>query len=193
MNKLFAFTITTLAATGASTALAHPGHDVATGAIAGLMHPVTGIDHLIFLVGAGALLALTSARDCLLAGAAMVAALAGGALLGLIGVQLPALDWVIAASVVAVGVALAMAPFAGGAWVLAGAALFALCHGIAHGAEASAPRGAFVAGFLLSSLLVSSVAALVARVYLQRAAVRVAMGTSIGAGGLALLGTLLFG
>ena len=139
------------------------------------------------------MLALTSARDCLLAGAAMVAALAGGALLGLIGVQLPALDWVIAASVVAVGVALAMAPFAGGAWVLAGAALFALCHGIAHGAEASAPRGAFVAGFLLSSLLVSSVAALVARVYLQRAAVRVAMGTSIGAGGLAMLGTLLFG
>ena len=50
-----------------------------------------------------------------------------------------------------------------------------------------------MAGFLLSSLLVSSVAALVARVYLQRAAVRVAMGTSIGAGGLALLGTLLFG
>ena len=114
MNKLFCIHHhNTGGCQAPRTALAHPGHDVATGAIAGLMHPVTGIDHLIFLVGAGVAGANQRARPPRSRGCDGCGT-CRGALLGLIGVQLPALDWVIAASVVAVGVALAMAPFAGG-------------------------------------------------------------------------------
>jgi len=191
MNKSIAIIIAILTATVTSTAFAHPGHDTAIGVVAGLMHPLAGVDHLMFLVGVGVFLAIASERSPLVGGVAVLAALSGGALLGVAGLPLPAVEWFIGTSVLLAGAALAWAPSLRSVWVLAVAVLFALFHGFAHGVEASAPRGAFVAGFLLTSLIVMAVSALAARLYVRRTAVRVAIGAAVATSGLTLVARLL--
>jgi len=173
-----------------STASAHPGHDVASGAMAGFMHPLTGIDHLIALVCAGALFALAPGRVRWIGMAALIAALAAGAGLGLAGLALPATEWMIALSVLAAGVMLVRSGGTRPASLVAGISLFALFHGYAHGVESSGEAFAFVAGFLMASFTVVALSILAARVFVNRQAVRLAMGAGAGATGVVLLGLL---
>jgi urease accessory protein len=174
-----------------SAASAHPSHDVASGAMAGFMHPLTGIDHLIALVCAGALFALAPARVRRAGVTALIAALAVGAGLGLAGLPLPATEWMIALSVLAAGVMLVRSGGTRPVLLVVGVSVFALFHGYAHGLESSGEAVAFVAGFLLASLTVVALSILAARVFVNRQAVRVAMGAGAGATGLVLLGLLV--
>ena len=173
-----------------SAASAHPGHDVASGAMAGFMHPLTGIDHLIALVCAGALFALAPVRVRWTGVFALTTALAAGAGLGLAGLRLPATEWMIALSVLAAGVMLVRSGGTRPALLVAGVSLFALFHGYAHGVESSGDASAFVAGFLLASFTVVVLSMLAARVFVERQALRVVMGAGAGVTGLALLGLL---
>lgn len=121
-------------------AAAHTGADAGahhgTGFWAGLSHPFTGLDHLFAMlaVGVWSALAMPGARKWI-APVAFAAMLLVGALLGLAGVALPAVEPMIAASLLALGLllvarrglpAVAAAALAGG---------FALFHGAAHGSE----------------------------------------------------------
>jgi urease accessory protein len=153
-------------------ALAHPGHDVASvGAslASGLLHPLTGADHLLAMVAVGVWSALAvgnvgafgsvgAASGVLRVPLAFVALMLAGAALGLAGVGLPAVEPMIAASLLVVGllVALRARMPAGAAMALVGG--FALFHGYAHGAELPASAGAlpavlaYVGGFAVATM-----------------------------------------
>jgi len=145
---------------GMSAAYGHPGHDpvqaadsVSASLAAGLLHPPTGLDHLCAMVVLGVWSAMT-ARRVWLAPLAFALVLLAGALLGLAGLPLPAVEPMIAASLLVLGLLTAarlrLPEFAGAAV----AALFALFHGHAHGGEL--PAGAlalpYVAGFMIATV-----------------------------------------
>jgi len=128
-----------LASAIALPAFAHTGADAGLhhGFAAGFMHPLTGLDHLAAMVAVGLWSALVARRgaDLLWAPLGFVAMLLVGAAMGLAGVQLPAVEPMIAASLLVLGLlvltqkrlpALAAATLVG---------VFAVFHGIAHGHE----------------------------------------------------------
>lgn len=140
-------------------ALAHTGVDAGMhhGFAAGFLHPLTGADHLAAMVAVGIWSALTARRwpALLAAPAAFLLMLLGGALLGMAGVSLPAVEPSIAVSLLVLGLLVMTrhrlpAPLAG---VLVG--LFALFHGHAHGHELAGESDAalVLAGMLAASLL----------------------------------------
>ncbi|MDF3832759.1 HupE/UreJ family protein [Cupriavidus basilensis] len=148
----------------ASTAvMAHPGHDAATvGASlwAGLLHPFTGMDHLLAMAGVGVWSALgaNSPRETLRMPFAFVALMLAGAALGLCGLALPLVEPMIAASLVAIGLLVALRARLP-AWAgMAIAGGFAVFHGYAHGAELPATAGAlpaalaYVGGFTVATM-----------------------------------------
>lgn len=143
-----------LLALAATAAAAHDGGDAGAhhGLLAGLLHPFTGVDHLLAMLAvglAGGLRAPGGAARwagpaafaaCLLAGAGAAAA----------GLPVPAIEPMIAASLMVLGLALTM-PQRGGALpaaLLAGG--FALFHGAAHGVELSG--AAALAGMLAGTV-----------------------------------------
>ncbi|HET7836965.1 MAG TPA: HupE/UreJ family protein [Variovorax sp.] len=141
-------------------ALAHTGVDAGLhhGFAAGFLHPFTGADHLAAMVAVGLWSALAARRwpDLLAAPAAFALMLPGGALLGMAGVQIPAVESSIAVSLLVLGL-LVMTRLhlpASKAGLVVG--LFALFHGHAHGRElaggadvAWALGGMFAASLLL--------------------------------------------
>ncbi len=131
-----------LAATlGLSTlAQAHVGTDMADhhalGLVDGLLHPFTGLDHLAAMLAVGFWSAL-STRRIWLAPLAFANMLLVGALLGLSGITLPALEPMVAATVLALGLLVATRAQFPGAVAAALAGGFAVFHGMAHGVEFS--------------------------------------------------------
>jgi urease accessory protein len=189
MKKLLTLLSITFAAS-ATSVFAHPGHDVASGAMAGFMHPLTGIDHLIALVCVGALLAGVSTRVRWQSVMALLAALASGAGLGLTGLVLPASEWIIALSVLVAGGMLVRANAAQPALLVPGIAIFALFHGYAHGVEATGASVAFVAAFLVASVAIVGAASVVISAA-QRPTVRIMLGASATLVGAVLVVTRL--
>ncbi|HUG72503.1 MAG TPA: HupE/UreJ family protein [Steroidobacteraceae bacterium] len=155
-----------LAALTPASALAHSGHELGTTLMAGLLHPLTGLDHVLMIVAVSAWAALLAPRArvavayclALFVGLGAIIPVAGGA----------GLEAAIAVTVVGAGVLLAL----GRRWPLWAmgtlAAVFALVHGFAHGAEGPARSGTYIAGLVVATaalaLAVSVIAArLVAR------------------------------
>lgn len=134
-----------VAAASPGLALAHPGHAEQASFLAGALHPLTGIDHLLAMLAVGLWAAQLRQRAALLLPALFPVAMVAGAALAFAGVALPAVEPVIALSVIVLGAAivagLQLPLAAGGAMI----ALFALAHGFAHGVEL--PAGANVAGY----------------------------------------------
>ena len=118
-----------------ATAYAHTETGVAGGLISGLLHPVLGVDHLVAMVAVGLWGALLGAPAIWVLPITFPVVMALGALLGVAGVPLPAVEIGIAASAIALGamVAADIRPPLAVAGVLVG--LFAVFHGYAHGAE----------------------------------------------------------
>ncbi|GLS85770.1 hypothetical protein GCM10010873_07440 [Cypionkella aquatica] len=137
-----------------TTALAHPGHGV--GFEAGFLHPFTGADHLLAMVGVGLWAAILGGRARMALPATFLTAMAiGGASavnIGL-GAGAVAVEPAILASVILLGavVALALRAPLGLAVPLVG--LFGLAHGAAHGAEMVGNGLAFGAAMLTATAL----------------------------------------
>lgn len=152
----------------ASPALAHPGHVWDGGAVAGFLHPVSGLDHMLAMILAGVVAARIGGRALWLIPAAFLAVMTAGAALGVAGLAVPGLEAAIALTAVAL---LSMAFFSARLTIpsLATllAALAALPHGMAHGAELPAGAGIvpFIAGFLLSTALLLLAGILVGRLF----------------------------
>lgn len=145
------------AATLPLAASAHVGADAAAhhGLVAGLLHPLTGTDHLLAMLSVGAWSALATPRGdhaaLLRAPAVFATLLLAGALLGAAGVTLPAVEPMIAASLLVLGLLVALRralPPAAGALLVGG---FALFHGAAHGAELGG--AAALAGMVVTTAL----------------------------------------
>lgn len=129
-----------------TAALAHPGHDEA-GLMTGLQHPISGLDHIAVMIAVGLWAALAGGRALWLWPATFVCVMLLGGALGMAHVPLPLVEPGILASVVVLGLMVALAidlPVTAGAALIA---VFALFHGHAHGAEV--PEAASGVAYLL--------------------------------------------
>lgn len=141
-------------------ALAHPGHesDAATGLDAlraGLLHPWSGIDHLLAMVAVGMWAAQGGRRTRIGLPLLFPVVMVLGGLAGRGATLPPQLEWFIALSVLALGSLIALQvrwPLRYGA-VIVGA--IALAHGYAHGAELPGEVNdtGYFAGFATATLL----------------------------------------
>ena len=138
-----------------TAALAHPGHEATGGLLAGLQHPLTGFDHVAVMIAVGLWAALKDGRALWVWPAAFVGVMLVGGVLGMAHVPLPFVEPAILASVVVLGVLVAMAvdlPVRLGAAIIG---LFALFHGYAHGAEVpeAASAVSYLMGFALATVV----------------------------------------
>lgn len=137
------------------TAAAHTFGAAGAGFAEGLAHPFVGLDHLLAMIGVGLWAAQSGGRTLWQLPLAFLSVMACGAWLGQAGPDWSGAEIMIALSVVALGVLVAMSARPAG-WVGIGlVSLFALFHGYAHGQEipqAAAPV-TYAAGFLLATLI----------------------------------------
>jgi urease accessory protein len=151
MKKMLS--IVTLLMLGASPAFAHVGHGSTASFAAGVAHPLGGLDHMAVMIAVGLWPALKGGRALWIWPAAFVGVMLVGGALGMAHVAVPLVEPGILASVVALGLLVALAvdlPVSTGAIVVAA---FALLHGHAHGSEvAETMSGAeYMAGFALAT------------------------------------------
>ena len=137
----------------AGPAIAHVGHGSTTSFTAGLGHPLGGLDHVTVMVMVGLWAGLKGGRALWVWPAVFVGVMLVGGVVGMEGVPVPFVEPGILASVVALGLLVALAvdlPVAVGAAILA---VFALFHGHAHGSEvADTLNGVeYMAGFALAT------------------------------------------
>ncbi|OSM00179.1 HupE/UreJ family protein [Magnetofaba australis] len=123
------------------------------GLVAGLSHPLGGVDHLLAMIAVGVLAAQQGGRALWRVPAAFVAMMLVGAAVGMTGFALPHVELGIVGSVILLGLVIA-----GGARMPWGAAalmvgVLALFHGFAHGAEAPAMAAfaSYAAGFAIAT------------------------------------------
>jgi urease accessory protein len=136
----------------AGPVLAHSGH-----VVSGFMHPFTGFDHLLAMIGAGMWAALLAARKpaaAFFVPAAFMTMMAIGAAAGFAGIKVPLAEAGVLASVFMLGglvMAAVRVPVAS-AMVVVG--MFATLHGYAHAIEAPASDpGRYILGFLVATAL----------------------------------------
>lgn len=143
-------------ATAATAAQAHTGEaGHLHGFVDGVLHPLTGPDHLAAMLAVGIWSAM-ALKHPLRAPIAFAASLLAGALLSMFtGWQMPAMEAAITVSLAVLGLLvalrLAMPPAAGAAT----AAILAFSHGAAHGLELQG--AAALGGMVLSTLVLHGV------------------------------------
>lgn len=139
-----------------TAAFAHPGHNV-SGLAAGLLHPFSGLDHLLAMVAVGLWAAQENTarggRKVWLLPVTFMAMLAVGAGIAMQWQALPLIETGIATSVLALGLLIALTLRFPVMLSVAVAALFGLLHGYAHGLElpASVAPAAYALGFLAAT------------------------------------------
>jgi len=142
---------------------AHTGGHVEHSLISGLLHPLTGIDHLLVLMAVGLIAAKQGGKAMLAFPAVFLALMASGALLNAVAVQIPFVESLIAISLVAFGLLViandGLRASAHPIILFLGASFFAVFHGYAHAAEI--PVDSSVAPYFSSLMLMSLVICLV--------------------------------
>jgi urease accessory protein len=135
-----------------SAAFAHPGHDV-SGFAAGLMHPFSGMDHLLAMVAVGLWAAQGGGRKIWLLPATFMTMLAVGAGIATQWQSLPLVEAGIATSVLSLGLLVMLSLQFPVALSVGVTALFGLFHGYAHGLELpqSAAPAEYALGFLAAT------------------------------------------
>lgn len=167
LKRLAAAAAILIAAT--APALAHLDPAAHGSFMAGVTHPVFGMDHVLAMVAVGLWAATIGGRAVIAVPAAFVGVMLAGFALALTGVSLPFVEPAILASVVALGLLVAMAvrlPVAASAGIVG---VFALFHGFAHGGElGGAGALSFALGFAVATAMLH--------------AVGVALGLALGSG-----------
>ena len=120
---------------------------------AGATHPLFGADHVLAMLAVGLWAALLSGRALWLLPVGFVGAMALGFGAAMAGVPLPAVEPLILASVLILGLLVALAVRMPAIWAVGIVSVFGLFHGHAHGAEigaATAPQ--YLAGFAVVTM-----------------------------------------
>jgi urease accessory protein len=136
-----------------SVASAHTGVGDTGGYWHGLMHPISGLDHILAMVAVGLWAAQIGGKALWVVPGAFVLAMAGSGVLGHFGVPLPGVEQGILASDFILGLLLLFAarlPLAVSTGVVA---ILAIFHGYAHGAEMpeTASGLTYGLGFIIST------------------------------------------
>ena len=163
-----------------------------SGFMSGLLHPVLGFDHLLAMIGVGLLSTQLGGKHIWYLPAAFVFFLMVGGLVGLMEVPLPAVEGVIAGSVLILGLAIATGGVLGTALAYPIVAIFAIFHGHANGMEVPSlgePAG-YVIGFMIASAVLHLIGVGIGELF--KGSIRRHLGSAMaGIGGYMLL--LLYG
>jgi urease accessory protein len=168
-------------------AFAHEESGQAAGFLAGLAHPVSGLDHVLAMVAVGLWGAVLGAPAIWVLPVAFPLVMAFGGLMGLLGFPLPGVEIGIALSAMVLG-AMVLAEVRPPLWLAALiVAFFAIFHGHAHGRELPEGTSALLysLGFVVATGLLHAVGILIGLAH------RWAMGRQVvraAGGGVALAG-----
>ena len=138
---------------------AHVGVGTTSSFAAGFAHPLSGLDHMTVMVAVGLWASLKGGRAIWAWPLAFIGVMLFGGALGMLQVPVPFVEPGILASVVALGLLVALAvdlPVSAGVAIIG---LFALFHGHAHGTEVPENAGglAYMGGFALATALLHGV------------------------------------
>lgn len=137
----------------AAPALAHSGEGYGGGFVAGFTHPILGWDHVAAMVAVGLWGAFLGSPAIWILPVVFPLVMAFGAVAGIVGIPVPAVEVGIALSAVVLGLMILFAarPPIWMAAIVVGA--FAVFHGYAHGTELPATANAFAyaVGFVIST------------------------------------------
>ena len=129
-------TVLLLALLAPLSAMAHEGSSLPYGSfVAGLAHPVLGIDHFLAMVSVGIVSAQIGGRAIWTVPGTFVTVMALGGVLGWLNVGLASIEIGIAFSVLVLGIAIAADRKMPILVAMGAVAIFATFHGYAHGAE----------------------------------------------------------
>jgi urease accessory protein len=139
----------------ATPALAHTGHDDTVGFFHGFAHPIGGIDHVLAMVAVGLFASLLGGRALWMVPAAFVGMMLAGGVLGISGVEVPAVELGITLSIILIGAVTALGLHWPTAAAMSFVGFFAIFHGYAHGVEMPLGSGAlgYSLGFALATAL----------------------------------------
>ncbi len=138
-------------------------YSVTTGLVAGLLHPVTGVDHLVALMLAGLFIGRLGSRPWISVSALLIALGSGAAGAHLLGAQ----AWMEAAIVFSLPLFFALQ------WmkrpgavnlVVTTMSLFMIAHGWVHGVELADMNSSFIFGLLMASGTVLCVFSIIGRI-----------------------------
>ncbi|NKE46654.1 HupE/UreJ family protein [Roseomonas frigidaquae] len=156
-------------------ALAHEGGAHVHGFLAGFLHPVGGLDHVLAMVAVGLWAGLLAGRATWALPAGFLGAMVVGFGLGAGGIGLPMVEAGILASVIILGALVAAAARFPLAAAVPLVAVFGLLHGHAHGTELGG-QGAlgYAAGFIVATAALHALGVFGARAITNQLVVRVA-------------------
>jgi urease accessory protein len=150
MGNLRHFSLILLILALSTVAYAHPGHGLSD-LKAGLLHPLTGIDHLLMIFAVGLWAAQDKSRNVFYLPIIFMSALIGGATLSQVWPFLPLVEVGVSFSVVIVGLCLSF--FLNPSTLFAGfiVGIMGILHGYSHGLElpGSASAATYGGGFLI--------------------------------------------
>jgi urease accessory protein len=137
-------------------AVAHITEGMGGGFGQGFAHPLTGPDHFLAMFAVGVWGAQMGGRAVWTLPVTFPLIMAAGGLVGMSGLPLPHVELGIALSILALGSAIALRWHPIEAVAIALIAVFAICHGYAHGVElpTAADPADFAAGFVIATGLI---------------------------------------
>jgi urease accessory protein len=143
----------------AMPAYAHVGIGTTSSFTAGFLHPLSGLDHMTVMIAVGLWAALKGGKAVVAWPLAFVGVMLAGGTLGMLQVPVPFVEPGILASVVVLGLLVALAidlPVSIGVAIIG---LFALFHGHAHGTEVPENAGGldYMAGFAVATALLHAI------------------------------------
>ena len=138
-----------------SAVFAHTGAGPADGIVHGLLHPVSGIDHIAAMAAVGLWAAQRGGRALWAVPLSFVTAMTAGSIAGAAGWAVPFVEPAIGASVLILGILIAAAARMSLSASCIVVGLCAVFHGHAHGTEIPGELSglSYGAGFILSTLL----------------------------------------
>ena len=154
----------------ATPAFAHPGDGAPAGFMAGLIHPLTGPDHLGVMLMVGLWSGLAFPRRWWVCPAAFAGCMIAGFGYGAVGGVLPGSELLILASLVMLGAMLATNARPPLRLAVPALGLIAIAHGFAHGQEARPDGGlaGFAAGFVIATVGLHAAGLGLARLVVRR-------------------------
>lgn len=161
--------------------LAHQESGQAAGFVAGLVHPISGLDHVVAMIAVGLWGAVLGPPAIWVLPVAFPMMMAFGGFMGLLGIPVPSIEIGIAVSAIVLG-AMVLIQARPPLWVAAIlVAIFAIFHGYAHGRELPAGANALLysLGFVVATGLLHLVGILLGEAHrwaLGRQIVRAAGG-----------------
>src|SRR6266850_125011 len=134
-------------------AAAHTGTGLPGGFVSGVIHPFSGLDHVLAMVSVGLWGAFLGRPLIYVLPVVFPAMMVAGAIMGMFGVPLPPVEVGIALSVLVLGGCIALSVRAPVWAACVAVAIFAVFHGYAHGKElpSAADPVAYSVGFVLAT------------------------------------------